>query len=61
MMPYGIFMKKAPRPDTFEGIIDEVVFCCSLGESALIEYLVLFCVWTRPQTDAVYMNDFLAL
>lgn len=59
-VPYGIYMDKAPRLDTFEDIVDEVVFCCALSESTLSVFAVMFRVWTRPQTDAVYMKDLLA-
>lgn len=60
MMQYGMYMKKAPRPDTFEDVIDEVVFCCSLTEPTLSVFILMFRAWTRPQTDAAYMNDLIA-
>ena len=59
MTRHGMYMKKVPRPDTFEDLIDEVVFCCSLTESTLSVFKLIFRVWTRPQTDAAYMNDLL--
>lgn len=59
MPTYGMYIKKVPRPDTFEDLIDEFVFCCPLTESTISVFKLVFRVWTRPQTDAAYMNDLL--
>jgi hypothetical protein len=52
---YGMYMRKGGEDDT----IDEIVLCCSLTESTLSVFKLILRVWTRPQTDAAYMNDLL--